>query len=260
MANSPPVRYTSGISTDQKFGPLGDYGLPNPFFYHSWADDFDQEVNETGAYTKTTTGNGTVALVAGDGGLGLFTTNSSTPAGADIASLQLPVAGFTYTAGKRLFFLTRFQASSISAAAFQFGLIQQTVTPGTVTDGIWFSKAAGSLTNLAINIAKASAAVSVALPTAAYTLANNVNVDLAFSVDRNGDVLAWVGSQLVGYIPQSGTGPNLPPLNQGFSVRILSPAFANIPIVNLTPTLAMQSGAAASSTMTVDFVLAAKER
>lgn len=260
MPSQVPVRYPSGVSFDPPYGVFGQMGTPSPIFYHVWYDDFDQEVNETGAYTKTTTGNGTVALVAGDGGLGLFTTNSSTPVGTDIASLQLPVAGFTVTAGKKMFFATRFQASSISAAAFQFGLIQQTVTPGTVTDGIWFSKAAGSLTGLSINISKASTPITVALPTNAYTLANNVNVDLGFSVDRNGNVYAWVGAQLYGFIPQSGTGPVLPPGNQGPVSSILLPAAASVPIVNLTPTMAMQSGTTASSTMTVDFVVAAKER
>lgn len=260
MASQSPVRYPSGVSVDNPFGVTGNMGLPNPLFYHMWADDMDQEVAETGAYTKTVTGNGTVALTPGDGGLALFTTNSSTPLAADIASLQLPVAGYTVTLGKKMFYMVSFQASSISAAAFQFGFIQQTVTPGTVTDGIWFSKAAGSLTNLAINISKASAAVTVALPTNAYTLANATQIQLGFSMDRNGNVQAWVGSQLVGNVPLAGTGSVLPPGNQGPVAAINSPATANIPIVNLTPTMAMQSGTTASSTMTVDFVLAAKER
>jgi hypothetical protein len=260
MGSQVPVRYPSGVSFDPPYGVFGQMGTPSPIFYHMWYDDMDQEVGETGAYTKTTTGNGTVALTAGDGGLALFTTNSSTPIATDIASLQLPVAGFTYTAGKKMFFATRFQASSISAAVFQFGLIQQTVTPGTVTDGIWFSKAAGSLTALAINISKASTPISVTLPGTAFLLANNVNVDLGFSVDRLGNVYAWVGSQLYGFIPQSGTGPNLPPLNQGPVSSIQSPVSASIPTVNLTPTMAMQSGTTASSTMTVDFIVAAKER
>lgn len=260
MPSQVPVRYPSGVSFDPPYGVFGQMGVPSPIFYHMWYDDMDQEISETGAYTKTTTGNGTVALTAGDGGLALFTTNSSTPAGTDIASIQLPVAGFTVTAGKKLFFGTRFQASSISAAAFQFGLIQQTVTPATVTDGIYFSKAAGSLTGLTLTITKASTPISVVIPVNSYTLANNTNLDLGFSMDRNQNVYAWVGSQLYGFIPQSGTGAAVPPSNQGPVASILLPASASIPIVALTPTLAMQSGTTASSTMTVDFIVAAKER
>lgn len=260
-----PARFPSGLSTDFPFGPLGAMGLPNPLFYHLWWDDMDQEISESG-YTKTTSGNGTVALAAGDGGVGLFTTNSSTPLITDVASLQLPAAGFSVTAGKKMFFLARVQLSSISNANLLLGLIQTTTTPFTVVDGIYFLKPTGALTGLVLNVAKASVVTSTVIPVSAYTLANNVNIDLGFHVDRAQNVYAYVGSQLVGYLPQSGTGANnasgVPAIPAPGPVAALQQAAVPtaMPVVNLNPTMALGSGTAASSTMTVDFALAAKER
>jgi hypothetical protein len=253
IPSQPPVRYPSGISFDYRWGPLADYGQPHPFSYHTWKDDFD--ILEA-AYTATKTGNGTIAVAAGDGGKLLFTTNSSTPAGTDVCSIQLPAAGFGRPAasvGKKIFFLCRLQLSSATNAAFNVGLIQTTATPFTVTDGIYFTKATGALNNLKLRSTIGSVNTDLAIPTGAYTLANATDIDLAFAVDRNGVIYAYVGSQLVGWLPPSSqpTGQVRGPVGS------LTPS---ITTANLNPTLAIQSGTAASSTMTVDFAMAAKER
>lgn len=247
-----PQRFTTGVSTDQKWQPLAEYGNFNPFFYCEFADDFLGALS--GQYTATKTGNGTIAATAGDGGRMLFTTNSSTPAGTDIASLQLAAAAFSNTAGKKMFFECRLQLSSATNAAFLAGLIQTTTTPFTVTDGIYFLKATGSLTNLILRSTISSVNTDLTIPTSAYTLANATDIDLAFSIDRKGNVYAFVGSQLVGWIPQSGTGSSLPPRGP---VGSFAPS---ITTATLNPTIAIQSGTAASSTMNVDFIMAAKER
>lgn len=248
-----PVRYPSGVSTDPPHGPLANLGLPNPFMYHLWEDDFD--IISAG-YTQTKTGNGTIASAAGDGGQALFTTNSSTPAITDICSIQLPAAGFSLTAGKKLFFLARLQLADAVNAAFNVGLIQTTTTPFTVTDGIWFNKATGSAANLKLNHAKASALTQLVIPTGAYALANATAIDLAFAMDRAGNIAAYVGSQLVGWLPQS----ERPAGQVAGPVGWLSPGPTNLALVNLNPTAAVQSGTASSKTMTLDFLLAAKER
>lgn len=254
VVSATPVRYPSGVSTDQPWQALAMFGQPNPFMYHVLADDFDTIMNST-HWTETSTGNGSIALTPGDGGLALFTTNSSTPAATDIASIQNSAAGFTINGGlKKAFFLTRLQLSSATNAAFLTGLIQQTTTPFTVTDGVYFSKATGSLANLTIKSAVGSTITTLTIPTAAYTLANATYIDLAFYIDRNSTIFAFVDSQLVGYIPQSGSGSTTP--NKG-AVTSFSPTLTT---ANLTPTLAIQSGTAASSTMTADFIMAAKER
>lgn len=255
-----PVRYPSGVSTDPPYGPLANFGMPNPFFYHLVNDDFDQEITENG-YTKTTTGNGTIALAAGDGGLALFTTNSSAPAGGDIASIQLPAAGFTFTAGKKHFFLCRAQLADVVNPDFVAGLMNTTATPFAPTDGLYFLKATGSSTNLILRSRNASVNTDLAIPAAAYTLANNVNIDLGWYVDRNQNVYAFVGGQLVGWIPQSGSGA----VNAaGVSILpVLGPVASFQPALTaatLNQTLGIDSGTASSKTMTADFIMTAKER
>lgn len=250
--SQPPVRNVAGATSDAPWQPLADCGYGNPFFYHAFADDFDTQLGAAGLYTKTATGNGTVAHTAGDGGLALFTTNSSTPAGTDICSLQLPAASVSLTQGKKLFYVTRLQLANATNPAFVLGLIQTTTTPFTVTDGIWFSKASGS-TNIFLNHAVASTVTQVQVPAGALTPANATNFDLGFYLMRNGDIVAFAGSQLVGLMFQNGTTPPY----AGPQARITP---ASLTTANLNLTMAVQSGTAASTTMTADFHGVFKER
>ena len=252
-----PVRYPSGVSTDGPFRVLANYGFRNPFFYHEWEDDFDVL---NAAYVKTATGTGTVAPVAGDGGQLLFTTNGTTPLATDIAALQLPAASFSFTAGKKSFFLARIQLADATNAAFLAGLIQTTATPFTVTDGLYFSKASGS-TAVTLISAVGSVLTTLALPSSYATMANNTWIDVGWYVDRNQNVKAFIGYPLVGYALQSGTGPvnssgvtvtPFPGPNASFAPTLTG--------ANLNFTVALQSGTASSKTMLADFGMAAKER
>jgi hypothetical protein len=122
-----------------------------------------------------------------------------------------------------------------------------------VTDGIWFSKAIGS-TILNINTAVGSAVITTPLPAASYALVNAVNIDLSFSIDRSGNLNVFTSANMVGYVPQSGTGATLPTRGR---VLQLQPALT---AVNLNPTLAINETATANKTLTVDFHLVQKER
>lgn len=254
VASQPPVGFTSGVSVDQDFQPLNLCGVANPFFYHSFSDDFDVSPGVTGWYT-TTGSTGTLAGAAGVGGLALFTTGA---AAGNFNYVQLSSAGFTANVlPKKLFYVARIQLAAVTTSTFVLGLIQDTVTPLTVTDGIWFSKAAAS-SQIVLNVAIASAVTSVNIPTTAYTLANNVNIDLAFQVTRQGDVLAFVDSQLVGYVPQSNINTTNGPQNAGAVARILAPTMPTVP---LGLTAVVSNGAtAAATTMTMDFHGAFQER
>lgn len=253
-ASQSPVRFPAGVSTDFPFQPLANFGNENPFMYATLEDDFYNSLGAAGAWTATKTGNGTIAHTAGAGGLALFTTNSTTPAGTDICSIQAPAAGFAFASMKKAFFLARLQLSSATNAAFLAGLIQTTTTPFTVTDGLYFLKASGAANNLILRSTVGSVNTDLTIPTSAYTLANNTNIDLGFHVDRAGNVYAFVGSQLVGFMPQSGTGSSTPPRG---GVAAFAPTLTT---ANLNLTAAIQSGTAASSTMTLDFLMASVER
>jgi hypothetical protein len=281
MANAAPSpipqRLPAGATTDPPWGPWADSGMTNPFFYHQFNDDFDNALGPTGLWTVSETGS-TVAHTPGDGGLALFTTGASA---ADYASIQLPAADFLLpqgtTLGKKLFFLTRLQTNNLTNVNIIAGLIDTTSTPYTaITDGVYFSLSAGVLSIITVS---ASTAVTWAVPTAAYSafLANNVNVDLGFYVDKYQNLNVFVGPQLVGYLPQSGTssassvsgvsvlpvvGRVLQVTGANYSLAPAAPAGApwTVTAANLNPTLGIKNIGAAGYTMTVDFIGVQKER
>ena len=243
-----PVRYPSGISTDFKWGPLADFGRPNPFGYHTWSDDFDVL---SSSLTATKTGVGTIAA-SGAGGLAVFTT---APLATDNAVLSLPTATFQLLLGKKAFFLTRLQLSNAANASIMVGLLAATTTPftGVPTDGIWIYKSTG-VTGFALANAAASVLTTVPIPPN-FVAANATNIDIGFYVDRGGNIFAFIGPQLVGWIPQSGTAGQYG--GRG-PVATMFPAALTAAL--LMPVVAVQSGAAAAVTMTVDFAMAAIER
>lgn len=255
MANpntNPPVRQPSGATTDFPWGPFADNGNGNPAFYHQLFDDFDASLT-TSFWTVSKTSTGTVAHTPGDGGLALFTTAATN---ADNVSIQTPAASFAITAGKKLFFETRVSLSDITASAFQLGLIQTTSTPATVTDGLYFQKSAGSTVINFISVV-GSVPTSVVVPLGGIAnYANGSTFDLAFYLNRKGEIAIFAGSQLIGWIPESGTGAQT--LTPTGAVARLIPT--TLTAVNLNATLALQAGAVAVKTMTVDLVCVAKER
>ena len=258
-----PVRYPGGVSTDFPWQPLANFGLPNPFDYHFWEDDFDDFKANANTYTVTATGNGAAANYAIDGGAVRLTTNSSTPATTDIVSVQLPAASYAFVpstssvSGKTSHFWARVQLSDVTNAAFVIGLGNTTTAPfsASLTDGLYFTKASGSTQiNLVSNIGGTT--VTTAVPVSAYTLANATYIDLCWYYDGrstaaapNGTVQIFVGNELIaGGQSNSARGP----------VASFQPTSLTTALMN--PTLAVQSGTASSKTMTVDFLFAARQR
>jgi len=256
VASQPPVNYLAGVSQAAPFQPFHLSGVGIPAFYHTFTEDFDDnDVYTTGQrYTLTTTpGTGTLAGTNGDGGLALFTTSG---ASGDAVGIQQVNGSWTNTAVKKLFFVTKLQMATVATSSMIAGLISTNATPFTaVADGIWFRWTGGGA--LTINSAIGSTVTSATIPAAAYTMANATNIELAFEVTRQGDILAYVDTQLVGYIPQSTLGTSTNPQNSGPVSRITAPS---ITTAILKPTLFLQTNSAATKTMTVDFMVTAKER
>jgi len=255
-ASPSPGRNTSGWTSDPPYGPMADSGYGNPAFYHSFFDDFDNSFGAAGLYTVSAGGAGSVAHTAGDGGLALFTTAA---ANGNFESIQLPAASFTLPqgalAGKKLFYLTRLQLGDINASAFIAGLTNITATPfAGIADGIYFTKASGG-TVLNIVSAVGSTLTTTPIPVGAYNFVNATNIDLGFYIDRQGNLNAFVSPNMVGFVPQSGTGTTLP--TRG---RVLTVSGLTLSAANLSPILGVQTGAVAAKTMTVDFHCAQKER
>jgi len=293
--SQPPTRVPNGSTTDPPYGPLALSGMGNPFFYHQFSDDFDNLLGPSGAYTITASG-GSVVHSAGDGGLALFTTGA---VAGNFAEAQLPAASFTLpltginppvtaNSSKKLFYLTRLQLSDVTLSTFIAGLCSTTAAPfggagGTqnVADGLFFYKAPGGTVLQLLNVASNANSPTgtgftntFTIPTAAYSLVNATNIDLGWAIDGNQNLFIFVGSQLIGWMPQSGTGaassagvPTLP---------VLGPVMANYnfqaqggqaatPIMyslaNLNVTLGVCNGVTAvAKTMTVDCHCCQKER
>lgn len=255
--SQPPVRNPSGNATDQPFGPFADCGNGNPAFYHQFFDDFDNALGVTTNGLYTYSGTGTVAHTAGDGGLALFSTTASA---GSFAEIQLPTASFSATLPQKMFFECRMQVATLTTNAWIAGLTNQSSTPTSITDGIYFSKAAGTTTINLIVVKASVVSATIPIPVGAITnYAVNTNFDLAWNLDRHGDVRVYANNQLVGWIPQSGTGSLSPPTaGLGPCARATAPI---LPTVNLNATLALSNGAtAAITTMTVDFQCYSKER
>lgn len=254
-----PVRYPSGVSFDYPWGPLAAMGVPNPFFYNLFQDDFDGGLS-TLNYTATKTGIGTIATQAGDGGQILFTTAASSAA---ICELQVSQANFvlpTPTLPKKVFFLTRVQVSDTTNCEVFAGLVNATTTVAGITDGIYFQKVAGGTTMNLIIVAGSTIQATIAIPTAVLSLylAAATWIDLSFHVNRAGSVLVYVGYPLVGWVPASAwtSGTQPPPL--GIVARSIAPG--TLATANLAPTLILRTGNSTAVTMTADFLMASKER
>lgn len=244
-----PTRALSGITQAASYQPLGHIGIPDPFFYACFEDDFLHY--NTGDYTVTASGGSVAATAAnGTGGRILFTTGA---VAGNFAEIQLSTAGFQYVAGKKLAFLCRIQPTIITTNAFIAGLIETNTTPFTsVADGIYFSKVAGS-SNIVLTVRKGSATLGTATITGALTAATDI--DLGFYVDRSGNIKAFYGSSLEG-VKRPNTavlGPNTGILNSALT--------ASLSTAQLNPTLAFSNGATAAATTGVaDFLFAAQER
>jgi hypothetical protein len=266
VASQPPVRTPSGGTTDQIFQPLADCGNGNPAFYHQFFDDLDQAVSfnataGTGTYTTTGTSATWASVSPGVGGQGKLSTEAVT---LQIAEIQLPSPSFSQNiAPKKLFFETRVVANTNAAnSKWIFGLVDTgaafTAATGAVavTDGIYFLYV-GSTGILTLNQATGSVVSSVTIPAAAYNVANAF--DIAFYQNRIGDILAYVDTQLVGFVPQSNIGTTGNPQNAGAVARILGTSYTATAVV-LTPTIAIWETGGTASTLTLDFIDVQQER
>lgn len=224
------TNYPNGVTNAAMQTVMYGYVAEDPSVVHAYWNDFDS-IDVAGDWTLTTVGTTpTAAVAAGNGGI-LSMVNSA--ANNDLDSLQLKAASFAIVPGSRSWFKCRFNISNATNAALTIGLIQTTTTPLTVTDGIYFSKAAAS-TTLNMILAKSSATTTVVVG----TLANTTYVNVGWHYDGQSSVTAYLNGVRVG----------------GTTV------LTNLPTANLNVTMAVGNGTAAANTLLVDYILAANER
>lgn len=230
MANLTTTRFPNGLTNVGVDAPFADLKMPAPTLFHTYFEDFDYYV--AGDWTVTETDSGaTQALADGDGGLLLIT---NTAADNDLVSLQKKGESFLFESGKRLFFEARFKVNDATESDVVIGLQITDTTPLDVTDGVFFIKADGAATvNLLVeknNTATTTSSVA--------TMADDTFITLGFYYDGSTQIQYSVNGTVLG----TSVTTNLPNDEA------------------LTVTMALQNGAAAAKTMTVDYVFVAKER
>lgn len=253
MALDVPSRFPKGVTNNLASHPLGRFKNPDPLRAHIFANDFDAYAS--GDWSLTGQGTPTSALTAGDGGLLLLTT---TTAAGDGAFLQKTPGAFTMQSGKQIWFRGLFTLADVTATTFFAGIVNAGATAFAPTDGFYFTKAAAG-TQLVFNYKNTTGSVSQSfnLPNtpATYTtyndllqssgtasflpIANSTQFVLGAHYDGNVTLQIFFNDARVGSITLAGAP----------TTATLAPAFG---VTNGTTT--------AAKTLTVDGVLAAKER
>jgi hypothetical protein len=266
VASQQPTGFLSGVSVDANFQPLDQCGVQNPAFYHEFFDDFDQGISFTTGNIYTIGGaTATFTAAAGSGGRGTLGLEA---VANEAAQIQLVRATFAQNiAPKKLFYETRLTAMSNPATTnLILGLVDSAnpvFTIGTgaalVTDGI-FLYYVGATNVMTLNQAVGSVVTSAVIPPAAYAglVAGTNQFDFGLFQNRMGDILAFVDTQLVGFVPQSNLGTPGNPQNAGAVARVAGTAYTATAVA-LTPTIAIWSSTA-SATATFDFLTALQER
>lgn len=227
------TRFINGVTTAAKDSPLGEFILPDVTKAHVYFNDFDHYT--AADWTITTTeagaGNATEALGNVDGGV-LVITNDDADNDADF--LQKVGESFKFASGKKLWFESRFKVSDATQSDVVIGLQITDTTPLDVTDGVFFLKADGAAT-VDLLVEKNNTATT---NSSVATLVDDTFIKLSFYYDGVSAIYYYVDGVLKG----SSVTTNLPDDEE------------------LTISFGIQNGEAVAKVMTIDYILAAKER
>lgn len=229
-----PTRFPNGLSNVSPESFWGSFGAMSPTKYHQYFNDFDTYLASDWSITTVETGSATEAVTDKDGGA-LLITNGTADNDRDV--FFLAGESYKFESGKKLWFEAKFQLGDATDSDAFIGLCIKTATDpvGTApTDGVFFRKDDGD-TNLDFVVTKNSTATT---STALDTLANATDITVSFYYNGVDNIAVWADGVLVDNVATT----NLP------DDEILSVFFA------------IQNGAAAAKTMTIDYIHVAKER
>jgi hypothetical protein len=229
-----PVSFDTGLANLGREHPHAMYGMPSPWLWHSYFNDFDtlaefNGITDTATWDVHAAGAGTFALADGDGGLGLIT---NAALDNDGVFLQKKGESFRYEAGKPMVFGARLKVSDATLSDFIAGLVITDTTPLDVTDGIFFQKDAADAL-LDFHVEKNNVATDA---TALATVVANTFVTMQWAYDGAGKIFYGVNGVTKGSV-----------------------ALTNVPDdEDLTVSFGIQNGEGAAKTMTIDYIFAAK--
>ena len=255
---APATRETSGVSTSARTWLFSNLPFPTPPRLHQYFNDFDTYA--AGDWTVTTGSTGSVGLTDGNGGLLII---SSAGATNDIQAMQLVPKSFAFTTGSQMWFACNLSlGATATLGALQFGLANTHATPGTTTDGAFFSKAAGSASltfSLRASSTSTTATVGTLVASTAYTF--------GFYYNGNADKPALFVYSTIGQTTANGlitpgngsgyySGGNYVAASFGSEY---ANAITNLPTANLTAGVGIKASTGATVSATLDYFYAGGE-
>ena len=228
------TRFPNGLTTVAANKTMGDFILPDPTTAHVFFDDFDTYTAAQWTITTTEAGAGsaTEALTDADGGVLLITNDD---AENDRVFFNKVGESFAFESGKKLFFKSRFKVSDATQSEFIMGLQITDTTPlNNVTDGVFFQKDDGDAL-LDFHVEKNNTATSAS---GIATVADDTYLTVGFYYNGVDAVKYFVNDAHIG----TSVTTNLP------DDEVLTVSFG------------IKNGEAAAKTMSVDYILVAKER
>jgi|TARA_R100000322_G_scaffold149581_1_gene106513 hypothetical protein len=231
------TNFPNGITNADRGSEFEKLILPDPTQAHVYFNDFTTYV--AGDWTITTTeggtGNASEALTNVAGGALLITNDD---ADNDSDEFQLAVESFKFASGKKSWFKTRFKVSDATQSDWIVGLcITDTTIIDAVSDGVYFKKDDGDASiDFALELnGSATEASGIA------TQSDDTFVTLGWYFD--GDTTNGIKYYVDG--THKGTQTTMTNLCTDEELAV---------------SFALQNGAAAAKTMTLDYIYAAQER
>ena len=223
------TRFPNGLTTTTKDSPLGEFILPDMTKAHVYWEDFDYYT--AADWTVTETGVATQVLTDADGGR-LLITNA---AADDDANFNQKVGeSYLFETGKKLWFDCLFQVSDATQSDIVIGLQITDTTPLDVTDGVFFLKADGAAT-IDLLVEKDNTATTTS---SVATLVDATDIRLSYFWDGVDKITVYADG-----------------------IAVATSVTTNLPDDEvLTVSFGIQNGEAVAKTMTLDYMMVAKER
>lgn len=227
--------FPGGVTNVDAFKPFGDMPILDPSKVLQYFNDFHSYA--AADWVVTEIGTGSQATASELGGVLLITTGATS---ANAGYLQWAGGAgaarenFKFQSGKRAWFKARVKLGVATSGAFVLGLQVTDTTPGAVSDGVFFTKAAGTGV-LSANLYTGSAGAATVLT---GTMVDATYTELAFYYDGAKYIKFYQDDVEIG--------------------RIL---IANVPLTQtLTLSFGLSTGAAVARVLSLDYLFAAMER
>lgn len=235
------TRFPKGITTAAKTEPFGEFILPDRTKAHIFWEDFDYKLQASASPDSTHdwssliveagTGTGTQVLIDGDGGKVLLT---NADANNDEIFLRKIGESFLFEVGKKLWFDCIMQVNDPTNTFVVMGIQAIEANPADISDGVFFFSENGA-DDLRLVVEKDNVATSTLM---IADLQADTDTRCSFFYNGSNKIFAFVNGALVA----TSVTDNLPDDE------------------TLTIVFGIRNGEAAVKTMTVDYIMAAKER